>query len=1135
MNETRPVSEEALPARTLTFLLTDIEGSTRLWEGYPEQMRLAMVRHDVLIETAVAQFGGKVVKPRGEGDSRFAVFQIAISAITAAGIIQRLLADEPWDLPMPLRVRIGLHTGEVDLRDGDYYGSAVNRCARLRSVAHGGQTLISQVTCRLTEDELPEGISLRDLGEHKLKDLMQPEHIYQLIVAGLQEDFPALPMQDSPPTNLPLGLTSFVGRVRELTEVKRLISTGRLVTITGAGGMGKTRLALRAAPDLIDSFVDGVRYIDLVPLSNSDRVIQQVVSVLGIQEGEDLTLDQVLVNFLKDKSLLLIMDNCEHLLPAISASTEMLLREAPNLKILATSRQPLGIPGEKVWWIPSLTFPVALENLEPDQLLKYEAVKLFVERALAASSDFTFTSQNAQAVVQICTHLDGLPLALELAGARVRILTVEEIAARLDDRFQLLVDEHTPIRRQQTLRALIDWSYDLLTEDEQALFRRLSVFSGGFILQAAERVCSGGKIKPADVFDLLSHLIDKSFVMAEFTGNTKRYRFQETMHQYSLERLKESKELGEFTRKHALFYLHVAEGSFDELRGPRQEYWLPRLDADYDNMRAALDWMAGNASRKEVFLRMASSLWRFWKIRGYVSDGRSRLRNAMEKYPNAPPAMLAMALRGAGVLAIQQGDYAEAKALHEKSLGLYREIGDKSGIAHQLNLLGEIAQFQGQYMDATELYQESLALRYERSEKRGIATTLGQLGIIARDRGQYLQAEEQLEESLILSREIEDKQMIALALKNLGLNAYYLCEYPKASRLFEEAVTLYHELDDKAGISDTQLTLGNVAKDQGDFMRAAVLYSKCLEIKEEYGDRRGIALAIASKAEVAFYQGRYSEAVELAGQSLSSFRELGVKRGIVLALGLLAIINCYQGEYPCAQSAAEECVALANEMNAPRPVAFYKEVYGLIAYADGEFDAARMLFHDALDIFKKVGDRRNVAIALINLARAAYRQEDHESAWLFLNESMSLSRQLSIRWTISFVLEIMGLLNRGQGNMAQAFELFKESLKISMEQDNQQGIANCLGALAGLSVSAKEPARAARLFAASEKIREAQGMFMAGNDRHEYEQFLATLHDQLDHKAIETLWEEGYSVTLKEIIADLEDWQASWWSQPEQV
>ncbi len=1135
MKDTRLVSEETLPTGTLTFLLTDIEGSTRLWELHPEQMRSALVRHDTLIEATVAQYGGKVVKPRGEGDSRFTVFPRATNAVAAAASVQRSMANEPWNLPNPLRVRIGLHTGEVDLRDGDYYGSAVNRCARLRGVAHGGQTLISQVTFRLMEDELPEGISLRDLGEHKLRDLKQPEHIYQITVAGLQEDFPALQTQDNLQTNLPMGLTSFIGRERELAEVKQLISTGRLVTITGAGGMGKTRLALQVAPDFLDSLAQGVWFVDLAPVSNPGQVTQQVVSVLGIQETEGLTLDQGLVNYLKDKSLLLILDNCEHLLPAVAPLAEMLLREAPKLKILATSRQPLGTPGEKAWWIPSLTSPEVHENLEPDKLLEYEAVKLFVERAQAASSDFRFTRQNAGVVGQICTHLDGLPLAIELAGARVRMLSVEEIAARLEDRFQLLVAERTTLRRQQTLRALIDWSYDLLSENERALFRRLSVFSGSFTIQAAERVCSGGRIKPTDVFDLLSRLIDKSFVMVESTELAKRYRFQETMHQYSLERLKESKESGEFTRKHAQYYLSVGEQSFVELRGPRQEYWLPRLDADYGNLRGALDWMAGNANRKEMYLRMTNSLWRFWQIRGYTSEGRSKLNDAMEKYPDAPPAMFAMALRGAGVLAVQQGDYAEARAMHEKSLAFYREMGDKFGIARQLSLLGEIAQLQGQYLEAIELYQESLVLRNETGDKEGIAATLGQLGIIARDRGQYLQGKEQLEESLKLSREIEDTQMIALALKNLGLVAYYLCEYPKASQLFEEAVTLYHELNDRSGISDTQQALGMVAKDQGDFMRASALYSKCLEIKQEYGDRRGIAQALASMAEVSLLQGKYYEAVQLAGQSLSSFQELGVKRGIVLALGLQAFIAYYQGHYPLAQSVAEECIALATEMNALRPVAYCKEVYGLIAYAQGKFDTANTFFIEAIDIFQKVGDRRNVAMAWINLARTAYRQGDRESATRFLNESMSLSRQLSIRWTISFVLEIMGLLNRSQGNLAQAYELFKESLNISAEQDNQQGIANCLGALAGLAVLAKQPARAARLFAATEKIRNTQGLYMGRDDRQEYEQYLATLRGQLDQKAIETVWMEGHSITLAEIIDDLKDWQASWWTRPEPV
>jgi predicted ATPase/class 3 adenylate cyclase/uncharacterized protein HemY len=1125
VKDARPVSEASLSVGVLTFLLTDIEGSTRLWEGYPEQMRTAMVRHDALIETAVTQLGGRVVKPRGEGDSRFAVFEHAASAVAAAAAIQRTLADEPWDLPAPLRVRIALHSGEADLREDDYYGPTVNRCARLRSAAHGGQTLMSQATYRLAEGELPAETSLRDLGEHRLKDLVQPEHIYQILVPGLQADFPALLTQDNLQTNLPLGLTSFIGRERELAEVNRLVAAGRLVTITGAGGIGKTRLALQAGPVLLDSFPQGVWFVDLAPLTDPDLIIQEAITALGIHEAEGLDLEQVLVNYLKDKSLLLILDNCEHVLARAASVCEMLLREAPKLKILATSRQPLGTPGEKVWWIPPLTYPARHEILEPDKALDYEAVKLFVDRAAAASSDFKLTRRNASAIAQICAHLDGIPLAIELAGARVRSLSAEEIAARLGDRFQLLATEHATLRRQQTLRALVDWSFDLLSEKERGLLRRLAVFSGGFSLQAAEQVCSGGRLKSAEIYDLLSRLIDKSFVVSETLDGSKRYRFLETIHQYSLDRLKESKETGEFARKHAVYYLNLAEQSYAELRGPRQEYWLPRLDADYDNLRTALDWMSRSLSRKEMALKMASALWRFWKIRGYISEGRSRLQEAIERYPDAPAPLLAIALRGAGELAIEQGDYAQAQAMHERSLALYREIDDRSGIARLLSLLGEIAHFQGRYPEAIGLYQESLAIRNELNETQGIAETLGKLGIVARDQGKFLQAKEQLEESLRLSRELQDKQMIALALKNLGLNAYYLCEYQKASRLFEEAVTLYHDLNDRSGISDTQQALGNVAKDQGDFLRANALFNKSVEIKQELGDKRGIAQAIAGLSEVAFFQGKYPQGEELAAQSLSSFRELGVKRGVVLSLGLLAFIACFQGNYPRAKSVADECIALAIEMNAPRPIAFCTEVYGLIAYARGDMEAASRLYHEAMEIFLKVGDQRNAAHVWINLARTAYRQGDHQNAMRYLDESLSLSRRLDIRWTTSFVLEIMGLLTRSAGDLSRAREMFKESLRISAEQDNQQGVANCLGALAGLAVTTGQPERAARIFAAAEKIRDTLGMKMGVDDRREYEKYLSELQSQLDHTHLNANWQEGYTLPLEALIADLESWQ----------
>ncbi len=436
MNEASFYPPPDLPSGTVTFLFTDVEGSTRLWEQFSGQMREAMVRHDALIESAVAQCGGLLVRPRGEGDSRFAVFARATQAVAAADAIQRALFAEPWTVPSPVRVRIGLHTGEADLRDGDYYGAAVNRCARLRSIGHGGQTLLSQVTYDLARDALPGGVSVRDLGEHYLKDLRQPEHIYQLTSLGLPAEFPALKSPENSHTNLPVALTSFIGREQEMEEVQRLLTSTRLLTITGAGGAGKTRLALQVAGDLLDSFDDGVWFIDLTPLSDATLVAQLVANGLGIREEEGRPLMQTLVDSLRAKSLLLILDNCEHLIQSVAQLAETLLRSAPKVRILATSREPLGAPGETAWCIPALSSPGLHETIALANLTQYESVKLFIDRAVAVRPDFVVTNQNAPAVAQICARLDGIPLAIELAASRIRVLSAEEIAARLDDRFR---------------------------------------------------------------------------------------------------------------------------------------------------------------------------------------------------------------------------------------------------------------------------------------------------------------------------------------------------------------------------------------------------------------------------------------------------------------------------------------------------------------------------------------------------------------------------------------------------------------------------------------------------------------------------------------------------------------------------
>jgi class 3 adenylate cyclase len=481
-----------LPTGTITFLFTDIEGSTRLWEQYPAAMEAALARHDALAEAVIEQHEGRLVKHRGEGDSLFAVFARAVDAVAAAVALQQALAAEPWPAEAAPRVRMSLHTGDAAFREGDYFGAAVNRCARLRAVAHGGQLLLSSATQELIRDALPDEVSLRDLGEHRLRDLARPERIFQLLHPDLPSDFPPLTSLNSLPHNLPQQVTSFIGREKEMAEVRRLLATTRLLTLTGSGGTGKTRVSLQVAADLLEGGGDGVWLVELAPLADPGLVPQAVATALGIREEPGKPLSQSLVDFLKPKRLLLLLDNCEHLLSACAELAELILRSCPGVQILATSREGLNIPGETTYRLPSLTLPDPRQPTPTaESLSQYEAVRLFIDRATAAVPSFAVTNQNAPAVAQLCVRLDGIPLAIELAAARVKAMSVEQINGRIADMFRLLTGgSRTALPRQQTLRAAIDWSYDLLSEKEKILLRRLSVFAGGWTLEAAEQVCA---------------------------------------------------------------------------------------------------------------------------------------------------------------------------------------------------------------------------------------------------------------------------------------------------------------------------------------------------------------------------------------------------------------------------------------------------------------------------------------------------------------------------------------------------------------------------------------------------------------------------------------------------------------------
>jgi predicted ATPase/class 3 adenylate cyclase len=583
-------STPELPAGTVTFLMTDIEGSTRLWEKDSASMQQALARHDNLASKHVREARGQLVEAGREGDSILAVFERATDALGCALRLQTAFAGEAWPAGAELRVRIALHSGEANLRGGHYYGTAVYRCARLLAVGHGGQILVSQATEQLGRDLLPQGAHLEELGWHRLKDLVRPEQLYQLSHADLRADFPALRSLDSRPHNLPTQTTSFVGRDEELVAVAKLLRTCRLLTITGAGGSGKTRLALHAAAEFLASCQDGVWFVDLATVRERELLVPAIASVLRLREQPDRPLVETVRHHLRDRVVLLLLDNCEHIVDECAAVSELILSSCAGATVLATSREALRTGAETAWTIPTLTVPDPREEVSCERLTRYAAAKLFLERASQVDPRFELTDKNARAVAEICDRLDGIPLALELAAASIRMLSPQQIVDRLEDRFALLTSgSRTAIGRHQTLRAAIDWSYELLANKERNLFRRLAVFVGSFGVEAAEKVCSDEQLPEPEILRVLGKLLDKSLLLAtEVSSGELRYRMLETIREYGRNQLLAHEDPERMSVAHRLYYLHLVADLAPLLGKEHGQEAVAHLDADLGNLRLAL-------------------------------------------------------------------------------------------------------------------------------------------------------------------------------------------------------------------------------------------------------------------------------------------------------------------------------------------------------------------------------------------------------------------------------------------------------------------------------------------------------------------------------------------------------------------
>ena len=883
------------PSGTVTFLFTDIEGSTKLAQQYPDSMPRLLTRHHEILNQSIQAYNGYVFQV--VGDSFAAAFHSANDALNAALDAQRLLLNESWS-PAPIKVRMGIHTGAAQLNNTSvqivYSGYAtLASTQRIMSAGHGGQILISGVTRELVRDTLPGDSELLDLGEKRLKDLLRPEHLYQLSISNLPATFPPLKTLDSFPNNLPVQLTTFIGRENEIAELKQELEVHHLVTLTGSGGTGKTRLSLQVAADLLDHFNHGVWFVELAPLTDPDLIPQTILSTIGISEQPNKTPLEILKEYLHEKKLLIVLDNCEHLIEASAQVTNALLNAAPGLKVLASSREALGVKGEVSYPVPSLSLPDVKHLPTIEQLSQYEAVRLFIDRALLVAPHFVVDKDNAPFIAQICYRLDGIPLAIELAAARIKMMSIEQISQRLDDRFRLLTGgARTALPRQQTLRALIDWSYDLLTENEGLLLRRLSVFAGGWTLEAAEDVCLGDGLESYDILDLLTQLVNKSLVVVmegSQSGET-RYRMLETIRQYAREKLLETGGTEIVRDRHLAYFVKLAQQAEPELYRSNQVFWLNKLDDEIDNIRMAVEWAL--VSDVESGLRIAAIPWRFWQGRSYLQEVGDWLKQLLEQY-KATNVLHAQALAVHSICTVRHGDFFETIKLAKQSLQMAQTVSDKQTEALSLSFLGIFTLLQGRAGDGTPILEQALAIYRSLGDKIGQADTTEWLSINNNDMERAIAY---AKESLALTREMGDLSGMVSRLCTLARLTFWKGDFTSPFRWLEEALPISRQLGDQALEVGALYTYGSFAYWRGDYPQAIAYFEEANLLSEKIGDHYHSLWVHVYMAYAVLRQGEIQQAREMFSESMQSTQTTGLVIALVFAIEGLASLHVNQGQ-----------------------------------------------------------------------------------------------------------------------------------------------------------------------------------------------------------------------------------------------
>jgi predicted ATPase/class 3 adenylate cyclase/DNA-binding CsgD family transcriptional regulator len=978
------VSTFAVPPGTITFLLSDVESS-----ALAERAPTAVARHGDILGELVARHGGVRPIEQGESDGVLAAFTRARDAVAAALDAQRAILAEDWCTGAAPRVRMALYTGDAQLRDqGGYFGTAVDRCVRLCAIAHGGQVLLSSATGELVADHLPLGARLIDLGEHRLRDLGRAERVFAL---G-HPDFPSgvQPRSlDRLPNNLPIQLTSFVGRRRELAELDKLLASTRLLTLTGAGGCGKTRLALQLAADAVDHYPGGVWWVELAPLSDPVLIESALATTVGVRPLPDQTPLEAAVFRLAAHRALVLLDNCEHVLEPCGRLVDALLRGCPDVTLIAASREPLGVGGETTWRVPSLSLPLSPVPGEAHELGHSDAARLFVERALKVRPNFAVTDDSAPCVARICRDLDGIPLAIELAAARVRVLSVERIAAGLADRFQLLTGgARGALPRLQTLRGSVDWSHALLDEPERTLLRRLGVYQGGFTLDACEVVCADDDLDRRAILDLLTSLVDKSLVLVEERGSLSRYALLETVRQYALDRLGEAGEAGRLRDRHADAFVALAEGT--GLKLATDPHWGNLLDADAANLYAAIDHTAAGESEKALRLCTALAYW--WVLAGRLVEGHAALTRALNATAGQRSALRCGALSWRGYLVVFAGNYELAQRDATEALALARELSDRSLEARALDVLG-ILQFMADPRGALPTLRRSGELARAVGDDWCLAEVTQNAGWALCLMGEYDAARTELEASYELARRLGFRDLVAWHWLMLGYTVYASGDHQVARELWERCLEAASDIQDGLatwgiGLLDVHAGMPVEALERLEACRARMVsggVGLALPIVDG-----GIALAHAALGRLEQARGGLAAAVR---------ENVGFAWAQALALLDLAQVERLLGDGVAARATAERALAVADHLDNRGVRARARNQLARIAATAADWATAEQLAHQALGDQAQRGERLDIPDSIDTLAEVAAGLESHREAARLLGAADRVRGDLRLaRW-----------------------------------------------------------------------------------------------------------------------------------------